>query len=387
MRLLRVIGSVNPAAGGPINGLVNSSKRLIGKGHNIDTLTLDNPSSEWVSEFDLPLVTFNSFLGTYRYSPEFSKWLLSNVGRYDIVVIHGLWQFHSYATAAVCKKLSVPYVMFTHGMLDPWFNVGNPIKAFKKKLYWQLFERHTINNAACVLFTSEEEKSLAKKSFSPYSPTERVVAYGSPLPDVESELAKETFFSSFQILRNKKYVLFLSRIHKKKGIHLLIDALGQIQSLPDDFMLVIAGPDYNGLQAKLTKEIESQKLADRVMWLGMLKGEMKWGAYHAADVFILPSHQENFGIVVAEALSTETPVLITNKVNIWREIKAENAGFVENDDVNGVVRLLNRWLALDEIKKREMACRALACYKKHFSIDSAVDDLEIALCEVIDGVK
>jgi len=384
LKILRVISSVNPAAGGPINGLINSTRELIKKGHCVEVLSLDDPLSPWVNDFDFPVISFKSSLGVYSYSQDFYKWLKENVSQYDVVIVHGLWQFHSYAAAKACKLNSVPFVTFTHGMLDPWFNEGNRLKTIKKKVYWSIFERHVINNSSAVLFTSEEEKTLARQSFSPYNPIERVVAYGSPLPIVEFNVVKKNFLDRFEALKNKRFAVFLSRIHEKKGIDLLIAALGKLKNLPDDFMLAIAGPDSNGLKAKLTKQIETLGLTERVVWLGMLKGDIKWGAYHAADVFVLPSHQENFGIVVAEALSTATPVLITNKVNIWREIDAVGAGFVENDDVDGIKTLLERWLSLTDADKQAMSKNAALCYENNFSIESAVQDLEKVLLEVVE---
>jgi glycosyltransferase involved in cell wall biosynthesis len=151
----------------------------------------------------------------------------------------------------------------------------------------------------------------------------------------------------------------------------------------NDFILAIAGPGDVDLIRKLKLQIQERDLGFRVEWLGMLQGEQKWGAFYAADAFILPSHQENFGIVVAEALSTSTPVLITNKVNIWREIDAAGAGFVEDDDVDGVINLLNRWFKLTTKEKLVMSINARACYQNNFSIESAVADLEKVLLNVI----
>ncbi len=381
MKILRVISSVSAEAGGPINGLLNSSKELVRKGHKVVVVSLDDPDSPWVEGFELPLVSFKS-IGSYGFSKNFYAWLLENVSQYDVVVVHGIWQFHSFSAAKACQLNSVPFVTFIHGMLDPWFNANSKLKALKKNIYWKLFERHVINHANAVLFTSEEERMLARKSFTPYFPVEKVVAYGSLKPMIDLEVAKETLLSKFDSLKSKRFALFLSRIHEKKGLDLLIDALGKIKNLPEDFLLAIAGPDTNGLQAKFVKQIESLGLTDRVVWLGMLSGDVKWGAYHAADVFVLPSHQENFGIVVAEALSTATPVLITNKVNIWREIKAAGAGFVGDDDVVGIKTILNSWLNMSKDEKMRMSNKAIECYHNNFSIVSAVEDLERVLLDV-----
>jgi glycosyltransferase involved in cell wall biosynthesis len=380
MKILRVISSVNPQAGGPINGLINSSNVLVEKGHFIDVLTLDDPSASWVPNFEFNLNSFKSQLGNLKYSSAFAEWLEANVSKYDVVIIHGIWQYHSYASSKACFRHNVPYVIFTHGMLDPWFNEVAKLKAIKKNIYWKLFESFAINNANAVLFTSKEEKSLASGSFLPYRPVEKVVAYGSPVPIIDVESAKKSFYESAPQLRQKNFVLFLSRIHTKKGIDLLIDAMGKVTN---DFILAIAGPGDVDLIRKLKLQIQERDLGCRVEWLGMLQGEQKWGAFYAADAFILPSHQENFGIVVAEALSTSTPVLITNKVNIWREIEAAGAGLVENDDVEGITKLLNQWFKLTAEEKRDMASKAKNCYQNNFSIESAVTDLESVLLDVI----
>jgi glycosyltransferase involved in cell wall biosynthesis len=384
MKILRVISSVDRANGGPINGLINSSVELIAKGHEIDVLCLDDPNANFIKELPFNVYAFKGFIGGLKYSAEFANWLDDNVQSYDIIIIHGIWQYHAYATAKSCTKANVPYVLFTHGMLDPWFNEKFKLKALKKKVYWRFLEKLTVNNANAVLFTSEEEKVLARRSFSPYSPLETVVAYGSPTPKIEKEQAVTAFYNASPKLEGQRFVLFLSRIHTKKGIDLLIDAMAEVSH---DFILAIAGPGDVDLIRKLNLQIQERGLGSRVEWLGMLQGEQKWGAFYAADAFILPSHQENFGIVVAEALSTATPVLITNKVNIWREIDAAGAGFVENDDVDGIKELLNRWFELTTKEKLVMAVNAKACYQYNFSIESAVTDLEKVLINVINTMS
>lgn len=384
MKILRVISSVNPQAGGPINGLVNSSKGLIDKGHTVVVASLDDPESDFVNSFTYELYTFSSSLGVYSYSPNFKKWLQKNVKKFDVIIVHGLWQFHSIAVATMCKEQQVPYVVFTHGMLDPWFNEVYILKAIKKKFYWWLFEKRVINQASAVLFTSEEEKKLARKSFRPYNPKEVVVSYGSHQPLVDIDKSIDIFIRKFPVLSGKRCLLYMSRIHTKKGIDLLIDAFSKI-SYSDDLCLVIAGPDNDGLRARLEEQAVKLGVADKIVWTGMLNGDLKWGAYHASDVFILPSHQENFGIVVAEALSTSTPVLITNKVNIWREVEAYGAGIVGNDNVDGIVDVLSKWLSFGDRELEAMRRNALLCYGDRFSIQSAVHGLEKQLLSVIEG--
>jgi glycosyltransferase involved in cell wall biosynthesis len=382
MKILRIIRSMNPAQGG-VTEAVNQAALPFNSGrHQMDVLCFDEPSASWIIEnSNYAVHALGEGKTTYGFHFSYLIWLWKNARNYDVVILDGLWQFFIWGGYAL-KLLKVPYCVFTHGMLDPYFN-ENKLKYIKKLPFWLLVERNVIAMASATIFTCQEESQLAAKSFPCYSANPKVATLGVEGNDRSGKELSELFLAEHQPLKDKRFALFLSRINEKKGIDLLVNALGQLKHLPDDFVLAIAGPDSNGLKAKLTVQIERQGLSDRVVWLGMLSGDVKWGAYHAADVFVLPSHQENFGIVVAEALSTATPVLITNKVNIWREINEAGAGLVENDDVAGIERLISRWLALTSLEKTEMSCRAKVCYEANFSIESAVGDLENILCSVV----
>jgi len=381
MKTLRIIRSMNPAQGGVVEAVNQAALAFNNEKHQMDVLCLDDPDADWVVGNDSYHV-YALGEGKTAYGVHFGylKWLWKNARNYDVVIIDGLWQFLVLG-GYVLRLLDVPYCVFTHGMLDPYFNKDR-LKYIKKLPFWFLSERNVIAAAHATIFTCKEESILAEKSFPLFRAKPHMASLG-----VQPYLSSGTdlnviFLSEFSELVDKRFALFLSRIHKKKGIDILIDALSNIKNLPDDFMLAIAGPDSNDLKAQLEAQIEQHGLSDRVVWLGMLSGDVKWGAYHAAEVFVLPSHQENFGIVVAEALSTATPVLITNKVNIWREIDAAGAGFVENDDVGGIEVLLNKWLCLSNSERQAMSSMAKACYLENFSIKSAVDDLERVLMAV-----
>jgi glycosyltransferase involved in cell wall biosynthesis len=374
MKILRIIRSMNPAQGGVVEAVNQAALSFNNEKWQMDVLCLDDPDASWVvsnSSYTVHAVG----VGRTAYGFHFSylNWLRKNAKDYDVVIIDGLWQF-LVVGGYVLKLLKVPYCIFTHGMLDPYFN-EDKLKYVKKLPFWFLVERNVIAMASATIFTCQEEAQLAEMSFPCYKASPKVATLGVEGNNHSGKKLSELFLAEHLQLKNKQFALFLSRINEKKGIDLLVGALGKIKNIPDDFMFAIAGPDSNGLKAKLMVQIEDQGLSDRVVWLGMLSGDVKWGAYHAADVFILPSHQENFGIVVAEALSTATPVLITNKVNIWREIDKACSGFVENDDVEGIESLLNCWLALSITEKTEMSVCAKACYEANFSIESAVDDL------------
>jgi glycosyltransferase involved in cell wall biosynthesis len=372
---------MNPAQGGVVEAVNQAALSFNNTSHQMDVLCLDDPNAPWVlknSSYTIHAIG----KGKTAYGVNFSYfgWLCKNSREYNVVIIDGLWQF-LVSGGYILKLLNVPYCVFTHGMLDPYFN-ENKLKYIKKLPFWFLVERNVITMANATIFTCQEESRLAKRSFPCYQSAAKVATLGVEGNLRSGKELSELFLAEHQSLKYKRFALFLSRINEKKGIDLLIDALAKIKGLPDDFLLAIAGPDSNGLKATLISQIERLGLSGRVVWLGMLSGDVKWGAYHAAEVFVLPSHQENFGIVVAEALSTATPVLITNKVNIWREIDKARAGIVENDDVEGVEKLLNKWLYLSDSEKRAMSAKAENCYLENFSIRSAADDLERVLMAV-----
>jgi len=371
MKILHIIRSVNPEGGGPIEGILQLSSVKKKFGHHIEVLSLDAPDDTFVKEFPLPVHAMGPGLGIYGYSSKFKPWLAAHARDYHAIVINGVWQYHSVAARVVLKTKNLPYHIFTHGMLDPWFKNKYPIKHLKKCLYWLLCEYPVIRDARKVLFTCEEEKVLARQSFSLYRCNEQVVNFGTAGHTGDAEGQRALFLDSFPHLKGKPFLLFLSRIHPKKGLDMLIQAFAKTSKDHPGLELVVAGPDQVGLQAELQQLAEKLSIGDKITWTGMLKGDMKWGAYHAAEAFILPSHQENFGIVVAEALSCSLPVLISNKVNIWQEIAEDRAGLVVEDSLPGCMDLINRWQQMDSQVKVEMGTNARHCFMDRFEVTQA----------------
>jgi glycosyltransferase involved in cell wall biosynthesis len=185
-------------------------------------------------------------------------------------------------------------------------------------------------------------------------------------------------------LGQREYLLYLSRIHPKKGCDLLIEAFGRVAGRFSDVDLVLAGPDHVGLTEQLKQLAAKAGISHRIHWPGMLQGEAKWGAYQGATAFILPSHQENFGSVVAEAMACGKPVLISIKVNIWREVEAAGAGFVADDTAAGTLSLLERLLPLSMIERQQLGVAARRAYERHFSAEGAARDLTLVLQGVIE---
>lgn len=379
MRILNCIHSLNPAIGGPLESVRQSSLVLARRGHTVETVALDAPDAAWAAEFPGVVHLLGPGRGSYGYSPRYVPWLKEQAANFDAVVVHGLWQYTSFGVWRALRKTVTPWFVYPHGMLDPWFNRAYRLKHLKKMLYWPWAEFRVLRDAAAVLFTADEERLLARESFRPYRVHEIVVNFGTAAPSVDWPAARADFVRAFPLLREKNFLLFLGRLHEKKGCAELIRAFAETRKSSPAHpgrQLVLAGPcaDENYLRRlhRLTNELFPDGTPP-VIFTGMLTGNLKWGAFALTDAFILPSHQENFGLAVVEALACGIPVLISNQVNIWREIVAGGCGYAEDDDLAGVRRLLERWEATPPNDRARMSAAARRTFTEHFEINRAVD--------------
>jgi glycosyltransferase involved in cell wall biosynthesis len=380
LRILHVISSVDPAHGGPIEGVKQLGTVNKTAGHVVEVASLDHSNEPFVREFPLPLYTFGRSYLHYRYNPRLVPWLRSNRARYDAVVVNGIWQYNSFAVWRALHGTDTPYFVYPHGMLDPWFKHTYPLKHIKKLLYWPLGQYRTLRDARAVLFTCDEERRLARQSFGLYRCAEVPVNYGTASPPGDPAQQRQAFFAKFKELQGRRLITFLGRIHVKKGCDLLLEAFAKTRHeggpvAAAGLHLVMAGPDQAAWTVRLQEMAARLGVAEQVSWVGMVQGDLKWGLLHASEVFILPSHQENFGIAVAEALACHLPALISDKVNIWREITHDAAGFAENDDLEGTVKLLRRWLRLPETEREQMRQNARKCFLARFEIQQAARSL------------
>jgi len=366
MRILHIIGTLSPEAGGP-----SQSVRMILHHRDIgyfgEVATLDDPSADFLKTLDFPVYPLGPVSSTYGFTPKLVPWIQENYQRFDGVIVHGLWQYHGRATRkALAGKM--PYMVFTHGMLDPYFKRAYRLKHLKKWVYWIPFEYHVLRDAYRVLFTSKAEKELAEESFWLHRWNPHVVPYGVNGPPADSQTLQQAFFELCPKVRDKRFLLFLGRIHRKKGCDLLIEAFGKIASKDPGLNLVMAGPDQQGWSKELRQMARAAGVEDRVHWPGMLTGDAKWGAFYASEAFVLPSHQENFGIAVAEALSCGRPVLLADKVNIAEDVAKDQAGFMEPDTAEGTLRLLDRWIATTPETRATMSERAIECFRQRYDM-------------------
>ena len=378
LKILQLVHTLDPSVGGVAAAVLALSRGLARRGHKLDVVVLDEPDvvaavADRGPADNITVHALGSGLTSYRYSRTLWPWLRQHGGDYDRVIVNGIWQYLSFAAWRRYAGSSVPYYVFPHGMLDPWFKETFPLKHLKKWLYWPWAEYRVLRDAAAVIFTAEEERFRARKSFWLYRCREKVSPLGVEAPLISSN-AKSEFLSRYPQLQNSRNFLFLGRLHPKKGCDILLEAFARFRS-NDSISLILAGPDQVGWESDLRRQVTRLNLTNRVVFTGMLEGSMKQGAFASAEAFVLPSHQENFGISVVEALAVSVPVLISNRVNIWREIEADRAGYVESDDLAGTTRLVQRWIDTAPAEREMVRENARRCFEQRFEIDRAVESL------------
>ena len=371
IKILHSIASVNPTSGGPIEGIKQLSKPLREMGCRVEVVSGDAPGDPWVNEFPLPIHPLGprTLPLKYNLTPRLPGWIREHASDYDLIVINGVWQFSSFGTWLGLRHTLTPYFVFPHGMLDPWFKHQYPLKHLKKWFYWPWAEYQVLRGAAAVVFTCDKERILARESFWLYNVRERVVNYGTADPNIPPN-AKARFQERYPEVIGRKVLLFLGRIHIKKGCDILLDAFAQTTERNKETILVMAGPDSSEWGQKLRERARDLRIDERVCWTGPLFGDLKWGAFASADAFILPSHQENFGISVAESLACGVPVLVSRAVNIHEEIESDGAGFADEDTIAGTARLIRRWLETDPDEWVARKASARRCFLARFEIHS-----------------
>lgn len=322
-------------------------------------------------------------------------WLEVNLHRFDAVIVHTLWQWHGAAVLFALNKVrrqrgaSPALFVMPHGGLDPWYqrDKSRRLKALRNIVYWWVIERRLINSADALLFTSVEEGELARTTFPGYAPKrEFCVKYGIPAAPAFREEMDQAFRAVVPDLpRERPYFLYLGRIHPKKGVDWLVEAYAQVLATASPAKnvpaLVIAGPGGDSAFGGAVKQaVPRNGLEGHVHFTGMLEGDSKWGALYGCEAGVMCSHQENFGISLVEALSCDRPVLITNKVNIWREIEADGGGFVAEHSPAAFARLLQEWT---QEKREHRRLSPRNCYEKNFGIEQHAETFASVIKSVL----
>ncbi len=370
MRILHILGTMRADSGGPAE-VARMMVEFAPPGVHSEIVTCDHPGEPDLATLPCPTHALGHYRPGFFYSRALVPWLRANRHRFDGVIVHGLWTYPGIAAwrafASGTASQRVPYVVFAHGMLDPYFKHAFPLKHLKKWPFWLALQYWILRSARRVLFTTAAERDLARQSFSIARWHPMVVAIGAD-PLTPTAAAREAFLVQCPTVRGRRFLLFLGRIDPKKGCDLLIQAFGDRSFTDTDVHLVMAGPDPNRWRPELTAMAQQTGVADRVHWPGMVTGIAKAGSFDLCEAFILPSHQENFGIAVVEALSVGRPVLLSDKINIAPEIAADGCGLVETDTLAGTVSLLLRWAGLSAEQRAAMGKQARLSFNARYDM-------------------
>jgi glycosyltransferase involved in cell wall biosynthesis len=349
MRILHVAPTIDPVQGGPVSVLAGLAPAQVQAGLDVSLLATWRQGESVALADRLKATGVNVTLigpatGPLRRHPLLASDVADAVARADVVHVHALWEEVQHQAARAAWRAGVPYVLTPHGMLDPW---SLSQSRWKKKLYlaWRL--RRNLSEAAALHFTTQTEADLVTPLR--LGPPSLIETLGLDLAEFEVLPPKGTFRSRHPAVGNRPILLFLGRLHHKKGLELLIPAFAD--AALGDAMLVIAGPDSDGYRERLEAQIAARRLTDRVLFTGMLHGVDRIAAFVDADLFVLPSYQENFGIAVVEALAAGTPVVVSDQVNIWQDVAGASVGSVVKTDAHALATELRRWMADDGLRK------------------------------------
>ncbi|MEM7625328.1 MAG: glycosyltransferase [Planctomycetota bacterium] len=325
MRILHYLECVDLAKGGVVTAGMDMCEALLSQGVDVELLTgyeVDAPDG-WRdgSTPHMTLTVDPSFICRYRPPEDLRKKIRPLLERCDVLHMHGVWNPLHRFLAAEAVAVGKPYVVTLHGMLDYWsMDHGGPLKRLKKKAFLALFGRKILQNAAAVQCTAQLEADAALHYVSGLKTfVLPCIVKFSGILDIER--------GAIPADPAQPQLLFLSRVHFKKRPDLLLDVA---KALPE-VRVVLAGPVEPEYEQELRDKAGRLGVADRVVWAGMLRGDDKLRAFAEADVFVLPTSQENFGIVLVEAMGAQLPVVTTKGTAIWPDLQEAGAWIVEQD--------------------------------------------------------
>lgn len=359
MKVLQIVPSISLVYGGPSQMVLGLSKALAHSRVEVTILTtnsngdvgqppLDVPIGQSVKQDGYEIIYFRcSPFRRYKFSLPLLGWLAHHAVDYDLAHIHALFSPVSTAAAALARSRHLPYILRPLGTLDP---ADLQKKKQLKQIYGLLLEKPNLAGAAGIHFTSEQE---AKVSFRYGVKThDLVIPLGVDLPENLPEFGRAR--TRLGIVGEQPLLLFMSRIAPKKGLDLLIPALEILLGEGFNFHFILAGsnPQDPAYEQQITEQIQASELAKRTTITGFVEGELKLELLKDADLFILPSYYENFGIAVAEAMGIGIPVVISEQVYIWDEVEKANAGWVTSCTVEGLTQTLRVALCDDQGRKQ-----------------------------------
>ncbi|MDB9493990.1 hormogonium polysaccharide biosynthesis glycosyltransferase HpsP [Spirulina major CS-329] len=388
MKVLQIVPSISLVYGGPSQMVRGLSAALARQGVEVEILTTDANGDVGQAPLDVPLnqpvaadgYTVRYFrcapFRRYKFSWGLLQWLRRHASEYDLAHVHALFSPVSSAAATILRWQGCPYVLRPLGTLDPQ---DLQKKRRLKALYGHGIERPNIAGAAAVHFTSTTEAETSHRYG--VSSQDWVIPLGVTLPELPEQGEAR---SRWHIAPDRPLLVYMSRLDRKKGIELLITALARLQGEGVPFHFVLAGSNSQdpGYEQELRQRIEAAGLMAQTTIAGFVQGTEKTALLQDADLFVLPSYYENFGIAVAEAMAVGTPVVVSNGVDLWPAVERAEAGWVTRPEVEALTDSLRVALS-DRTEQARRGRNALQLVQNDYSWDAIATQMIAAYRTII----
>jgi glycosyltransferase involved in cell wall biosynthesis len=390
MRILQIVPSISLIYGGPSQMVRGFAQGLAAAGAEVTILTTNSNGDSGQSPLAVPLgvpvqeenYTVRYFACSpwrrYKFSAGLVTWLYQHAHEFDLAHIHALFSPLSTAAATVARDRNLPYVLRPLGTLDP---ADLQKKKRLKQVYGRLFEAPNIAGAAALHFTSPIEAEVSHRFGA--SAQDWVIPLGVQPPAALPEVERQSILAHMRIPQDRPLVLYLSRLDPKKGLDLLLPVLEQLTAQGIEFHLVLAGgnPQDLAYEQAIAQRINGGVLGDRTTLTGFVTGHAKAALLQAADLFVLPSYYENFGIAVAEAMAAGVPVVVSRGVYIWPDIAASGSGWVCDLSIDGLTQTLAE--ALKDSAQRQLRGQRARAYAGEYYDWDAIAHQTLAVYQTV----
>jgi glycosyltransferase involved in cell wall biosynthesis len=346
MNVLHVISALPPRSGGPTTVLKALTKQQAQAGLNVTICTTNFDHTEALLDVLPNAPIRENGVTSWYFSVDFRplmisralwRWARDSLNKFDLVHIHGLYRFPPTYCARQARQQGIPYIITPHGALDPYLYTKSSTSLGLKRLYEHWLDLPNLHNASAIHYTAEDERRLA--AFLDLRSPSFVVPIGVDFTPFE-HLPKPGPFRATLGVGTDPLVLFLGRLHHKKGLDVLIPAFDQVRRDLPHARLAIVGPANDGYNDQVRAWVRAHGLERAVEFVEFLTGQDLVQAYVDADIFVLPSYTENFGLTVVEAMASGLPVIISRHVNIHHEVAADGAGLVTECNPDAMARAI-----------------------------------------------
>ena len=366
MKLNAIIENIADEYGGPANSLPNMLQAIrteLAINSVIYSITkADNEKNEFIERFSIPWVRCQpNGMDKIKYSSELKNRLNNDVSNEDILFSNNLWNYPAFLSAQLAQQKNIPHIVSIRGTLYPWSLSQGKLR---KKLAWLFFQKKSLQQASLIHVTCADEYK-AVRDLGITSPI-AIVPHGINYDDYQHLPDKNSAIEHLGLNKDKKYILFMSRLHKKKGLDLLLELWPALAKEFPDWCLLIVGPDYSNYTDSIAKLAIENNITANIKTLGMLTGLDKKCVLACSEFFVLPTYTENFGVVIGEALAAGTPVITTTGTP-WSEISTHNCGKYITLSKENVHQALNEMMSLDSELLTVMSNNAKSLIKNNYS--------------------